>query len=680
MSTETMTHGDGHCAHEAHSGETPTRDGNGAFALPAADEITSVREILHGAGLWQETTRIAYLGLVDPPRGARAEADADVDRRFRVFLHDTAGARPHDVTVSVTRGEVLRDVELDTAVTGELPVLEEEFEAVEQILNADERWLKALADRNLDAAKVRVAPLSAGVFEYPEEKGRRILRGLAFVQEFPEDLPWAHPVDGLVAYVDVVSRSVDKILDFGPVPVPAEHGNYTDPELTGPTRTSQKPIEITQPEGPSFTVTGGNHVEWERWSLDVGFDVREGLVLHNISFDDTSAGGASAANPGERAATRRRRILDRASIAEMVVPYGDPSPVRSWQNYFDTGEYLVGQFANELELGCDCLGEITYLSPTVSDAFGNPRTIRNAVCMHEEDWSILAKHSDLWSGVNYVRRNRRLVISFFTTVGNYDYGFYWYLYLDGTIEFEAKATGVVFTSALPDKEYPYASELAPGLGAPFHQHLFSARLDFALDGGPNRVEEEDVVRVAMGPGNERGNAFTRRRTVIARESEAARSADMAAGRTWIVSNPESRNRLGEPVGYKLHPHGQPTLLADPGSSVAARAAFATKDLWVTAYDEAERYPTGDFVNQHPGGAGLPAYQAKDRELDGTELVVWHTFGLTHFPRPEDWPIMPVDHVGFRLRPEGFFDRSPVLDVPASPAHSGTASEGGHCHS
>ncbi|MGV4403396.1 primary-amine oxidase, partial [Pandoraea pneumonica] len=77
---------------------------------------------------------------------------------------------------------------------------------------------------------------------------------------------------------------------------------------------------------------------------------------------------------------------------------------------------------------------------------GNPREIRNGICMHEEDYSILAKHSDLWTGINYTRRNRRMVVSFFTTIGNYDYGFYWYLYLDGTIEFEAKATGIVFTS------------------------------------------------------------------------------------------------------------------------------------------------------------------------------------------------------------------------------------------
>jgi primary-amine oxidase len=196
----------------------------------------------------------------------------------------------------------------------------------------------------------------------------------------------------------------------------------------------------------------------------------------------------------------------------------------------------------------------------------------------------------------------------------------------------------------------------------------------AIDGFANRVEEEDVVRQAMGAGNERGNAFSRKRTVLARESDGVREADARNGRTWIISNPGSRNRLGDPVGYKLHAQGQPTLLADPESSIARRAAFATKDLWVTRFAEDERYPAGDFVNQHPGGAGLPAYVAQDRDIDGQDIVLWHTFGLTHFPRTEDWPIMPVDTVGFKLRPEGFFDRSPVLDVPAS-----AKAAGGHCH-
>lgn len=164
--------------------------------------------------------------------------------------------------------------------------------------------------------------------------------------------------------------------------------------------------------------------------------------------------------------------------------------------------------------------------------------------------------------------------------------------------------------------------------------------------------------------------------MLATEQQAQRDSAQEKGRTWVITNPESRNRLGAPVGYKLHPQGLPTLLAAEGSSIHQRATFADKALWVSQYHEDEKYPTGDFANQHPGGAGLPAWTAADRSVDGQEIVVWHSFGLTHFPRVEDWPIMPVDTVGFKLRPEGFFDRSPVLDVPApTPGHACCSTNG-----
>ncbi|WP_030621481.1 primary-amine oxidase [Streptomyces fulvoviolaceus] len=618
------------------------------------DEITASRSILADAGLLTDSTRFVYLGLEEPAKHAPSAG-----RRVRVLLHDMAGAPARDLVVSLTRRAIDSDHTLSPVTDGQLPVLDEEFGLVEEILATDARWLAALKSRDLDVAHVRVAPLSAGVYadEYPEETGRRILRGLAFVQEHDKDHAWAHPVDGLVAYVDVLNRTVDRVVDLGPVPVPTESGNFDDPAVTGPLRTTQKPIEITQPEGPSFTLDG-NLLHWEKWSLRIGFDAREGLVLHQLAFAE-------------------RSLIHRASIAEMVVPYADPSPVRSWQNYFDTGEYLIGRYANALQLGCDCLGDITYLDAVIADESGAPRTLTNAICLHEEDYGILWKHTDLWAGSTETRRQRRMVISFFTTVGNYDYGFYWYLYLDGTIEFEAKATGVVFTSAYPGGDYPYATEIAPGLGAPFHQHLFCARLDMAVDGTDNRVEEVEAASVPMGPDNPRGNAFRLRRTPLTSEGGAQRMADASVDRVWHISNPASLNRLGRPVAYALHPEGKPALLADPGSSVAARAAFATRHLWVTRYDPAERYPAGDFVNQHPGGAGLPAYTAADRDLDGDgngqDIVVWHTFGLTHAPRPEDWPIMPVDYTGFALKPVGFFDRNPTLDVPAT-----AAGQDNHC--
>lgn len=160
--------------------------------------------------------------------------------------------------------------------------------------------------------------------------------------------------------------------------------------------------------------------------------------------------------------------------------------MRFWQNYFDCGEYMFARYADSLQLDCDCLGDIHYLDAVVADDLGNPRTISNAICLHEEDHGVLWKHTDIFTGAREVRRQRRLVISFFTPIGNYDYGFYWYLYLDGTIELECKATGIVFTSGTPGE---YATEVAPGLGAPFHQHLFSARLDMTVNGTANAVEE-----------------------------------------------------------------------------------------------------------------------------------------------------------------------------------------------
>jgi len=628
---------------------TPTHP----LAMTRSAEVDRVRETLVAAGLLTDTVRFAFFAPEEPPKAAvlAHTEGAPVDRRFRAVLLDLATGRSWDTVVSATSGEVVSSRELDPPRDGQPPIIDAEFELIEDILNADAGWLAALAKRDIEPASVRAVPLSAGVYDHPEEVGHRIVRSFGFRQDHDKDHPWAHPIDGLVAYVDLTDRRVTRIIDVDTPPVPATSGNFDDPQVQGPALDSLKPIEITQPEGRSFTVEDGR-VRWGKWDLRIGFNEREGLTLHQIAFDG-------------------RPVCYRASIAEMVVPYADPAPTRFWQNYFDCGEYMFARYADSLQLGCDCLGDIHYVDAVIADDLGTPKTITNAICMHEEDTGVLWKHSDLFTGSREVRRQRRLVISFFTPIGNYDYGFYWYLYLDGTIQLEVKATGIVFTAAYPEGGNDHATEVAPGLGAPYHQHLFSARLDMTVDGVRNAVEEADAERVPMGEGNPYGNAFRRRRTRLTRESQAQRRADGSVVRTWHIVNPEKQNALGQDVGYALLPEGRATLLADEASSIHARATFATNHLWVTRYDPAQRYPAGDFVNQNPGGAGLPAWVQADRELDGEDIVVWHTFGTTHFPRPEDWPVMPVDHTGFTLKPVGFFDRNPALDVP--PTRSG------HCH-
>jgi primary-amine oxidase len=610
-----------------------------------ADEIRLATTLLAEHGLVGEHTRFAYLGLEEPPKDAvLAFKDGDpVDRRVRAILLDTATGGAADVVVSLTRGAVDSVVEVDTARDGQPPIMLEDLVAVDEIVKADPGWRAAMERRgvtNLDL--VRPCPLSAGSFGIQGEEGRRMLRVLSFVQHHEKDHPWAHPVDGLVAYVDLIERRVLHLIDAEVLPIPEEEGNFDDPAQVGPARTTLRPIQISQPDGPSFSVDG-DVVTWEGWRLRVGFDAREGLTLHQVSLQD-------------------RPVCYRASVAEMMVPYADPGPARFWQNYFDAGEYLLGQQVVSLMLGCDCLGEIRYLDAVLPTGDGEPREVANAICMHEEDVGVAWKHNDLFTGSSETRRMRRLVISTFVAIGNYDYGFFWYLYLDGRIELEIKATGVVFTSAWVDGSR-WATQVAPGLGAPYHQHLFSARLDMTVDGVDNAVDEVELERVPVGEGNQYGNAFTRKVTRLARESEAARVADPAVGRSWQVVNPTRTNRLGQPVAYALDPQPAPLLAADAGAAIAGRATFATRHLWVTRYDPAERYAAGDLPNQHPGGAGLPTYVAADRDLDSQDIVLWHTFGMLHFPRPEDWPVMPVATCGFTLRPVGFFDRNPVLDLP-----------------
>jgi primary-amine oxidase len=303
----------------------------------------------------------------------------------------------------------------------------------------------------------------------------------------------------------------------------------------------------------------------------------------------------------------------------------------------------------------------------VADPAGRPVTFPNAVCVHEEDANVLWRHFDASRGKTEVRRSRRLVISCWATVGNYDYGFFWYLYQDGAIEAEVKMTGIVTTGALSPstaEPYLYGQRLSSdGLYAPIHQHFFSFRLDLDIDGTANVLEEVEGQAVPTGSENPTGALFVSRATPLRRESEAQRLANPATGRCWVVRNPTVRNHLGEPVGYRLVPKGGLLPFATPEASVGKRAGFMFKHLWATPYRSAERYAAGDYPNLHPGGAGLPAWTAADRSLENEDLVLWYTVGSHHPVRPEDWPIMPVQCVGFRLEPSGFFDRNPALDVP-----------------
>jgi primary-amine oxidase len=548
----------------------------------------------------------------------------------------------------------------------------EEFFATEELTRSDPRWQEAMRKRGVtDFSLAMIDPWASG-YDIEDPQGRRLIRPLTFVRSREDDNGYARPVEGLLVLVDLDLMEVIDVKDHGVVPLPEKAGNYV-PELMfdddnrpahQAIRDDVRPIEITQPEGPSFTVDG-HSVSWQKWRVRVGYSPREGLVLHQLGYQDRG---------------RLRPVIYRASLSEMYIPYGDPAPTHRIKNVFDEGEYGVGLLLNPLQLGCDCLGEIFYFDAVANDQEGEPVTIPNAICMHEEDFGVGWKHTDFRTEKMEVRRSRRLVISCFATVGNYEYGFFWYLYTDGTIQYEVKLTGVISTGAIEVGTQPrHGTVVAPGLYGPHHQHFFNVRLDMQVDGERNSVYEVDAAALPPGPDNPYGNAWETKKTLLARESEARRLIDPLVARTWYITNPNETNELGQNPGFKLMPGENVLPLQQEGSQAFSRAQFAYKHLWVTPYAPDEMYAAGDYPNQHGAPGGLLEYQKADRPLENTDVVVWYSFGAHHVVRPEDWPVMPTSYAGFMLKPVGFFDGNPALDMPRSePAcHTGNGSGNGH---
>jgi primary-amine oxidase len=621
----------------------------------SSDEIRAAAAILRDAALVHGKTRFVTIGLEEPAREALLDwQPGDVlDRQALAILLDNESGKTYEVVVSLEERSVVRREH----VPGAQPAITvDEFFECEETLKRDPAFQAALRKRGVtDFDLLMVDPWSAGNYGDERETRQRLARTLTWVRTEPGENGYAHPILGLLAWVDLDTMTMVELEDTGVVPLPEEPGHYASRYFEGRFRTPPKPLEIVQPEGPSFTVDG-HHVEWMGWSFRIGFNAREGLVLYQIGYRDPAQGH------------RLRSIIHRLSVSEMVVPYGDPDINYARRNAFDVGEYGIGMFANSLKLGCDCLGTIRYFDAHLTTGRGEALVIENAVCMHEEDAGILWKHSDWRTNDMDVRRSRRLVVSFIATVGNYEYGYYWSFYLDGTIQLEIKMTGILNTGALaPGETRKWGTEVAPRLYAPIHQHIFNIRMDMALDGAANSAYEVNTRAEPMGPGNPFGNAYFAEETLLRTEQEAARDLCLESARYWKIVNPNVRNGLGQPVAYKLMPGDNTVPFLDPQSSVRRRAGFMNHHFWVTRSSPRERYAAGDYPNQSDPARphGLPAYVKQNRSIENTSLTAWYSIIAHHIVRPEDWPVMPVQTVGFHLKPVGFFDRNPTLDLPPS---------------
>lgn len=413
---------------------------------------------------------------------------------------------------------------------------------------------------------------------------------------------------------------------------------YVPELLNQPLRSDLKPLNVVQPEGASFTVRADGLVEWQKWRFRLGFTPREGAILHDVCYQN-------------------RSIVYRLSYSELTVPYADPRPPYHRKNAFDLGDNGIGHAANNLQLGCDCLGAIHYADSCFAAPDGTPSEAKSVMCVHEQDNGILWKHTNFRTGRAVVVRSRELVVQFIATLENYEYIFAYKLDLAGGITVETRATGIMSVVAIDDdKTSKYGNVVAPGVLAQNHQHLFALRIDPAMDSyglGDTQITVEESARRAMNPNdNPFGNFYEVEQTVV--DHAMHLDAEPRLNRTLKLENTVKHNTIsGRNVGYKLVLPASQLLLADDNSSAAKRAPYARHHFWVTGHRDGELWAAGEFTNQsctETGGVQAMVdrgdWFTDKGELDRSDgegrrssPVVWAVFGLTHNPRIEDWPVM-----------------------------------------
>ena len=187
------------------------------------------------------------------------------------------------------------------------------------------------------------------------------------------------------------------------------------------------------------------------------------------------------------------------------------------------------------------------------------------------------------------------------------------------------------------------------------------------------VDDESVY-------NPFGIGYTTRQTIV--EEECGLDLDHTVNRTFKIVNEEVINPITQsPVGYKLAPHYSQLLLAHPSSYHAKRSEFGAHTIWVTRHHDDELFASGNHTMQSLGGEGIASWIKKRQEhqqlqpsngdvpnpskVRNEDIVIWHTFGSTHNPRVEDWPVMPVEKMAVGFKPVNFFTGNPSMDVAPS---------------
>lgn len=535
-------------------------------------------------------------------------------------------------------------------------VLLDDFMMVQEVIQKSPEYKAALAKRGItDVTKVVGTPLTVGYFggEDGLNKELSLLKIVSYL-DVGDGNYWAHPIENLVAVVDLDKKKIVKIEEGSLVPVPMTPRPYDGRDKKAETR---KPLNIVEPEGKNYSITG-QYIHWGNWCFHVGLDSRVGLQVGTVTFKDKGV---------------KRKVMYQGNLGGMVVPYGDPDMGWYFKSYLDSGEYGMGTLTSSIERGKDVPENAVLLDAVIADYEGKPMTIPNAIAVFERYAGPEFKHQEMGQS-NVSAERRELVVRWISTVGNYDYMFDWVFSDNGTIGINAGATGIeavkgVKASTMHDatakEDTRYGTLIDHNIVGTTHQHIYNFRLDLDVDGENNTLTHMNPI-INVNKKGVRKSTMEIEKHVVSNEQEAAEKFNPSTIR--LISNYSKENKVGNPVSYQLIPFAGGTHPIAKGANFSPdewlfkRLNFMDKQIWVTKYNPTELYPEGAYPNRSDKDTGLGQFVQNNDNINNKDLVVWLTTGTTHVARAEEWPIMPTEWVNVLLKPWNFFDETPTLNL------------------
>jgi len=649
----------------------------GMFAIPTQllahpldplsnEELSSIAQVIRGEGKAGTNDLFTMIALHEPPKDEVLAWKPGAGSRREGFA--VVFAPEANTTFEALVDLNSRSVISWKPVPGSQPMWTETEDAqVVELVSENADWQSAMMRRGItNFSEVAIATWMPGHYPIPERNNRRYFR-TTFHHRGSGANTYGPPIEGVEAIVDLTDQKVVQVIDTGRHPIAQDSTDFFDAGVRGETRPALKPLATVQAEGPSFKIDG-NEIQWDRWRFRYAFHPREGLILYQVRYED---------------AGRERSILYRASISEMLVPYGDPARTWFWRNAVDEGEYGLGHSAAPILRGGNTVSYATLLDAPMADERGVSGPEPDLIDIYEREGDTLWTHFDFSSQAIEARRGRELVIGFIATVANYDYSFHWIFRQDASIEFVAELTGVILTKGVnarkceacsqrggkasviePQGEDRFGTLVAPHTLGVNHQHFINMRLDFDVDGVANSVKEINVRSAGASQANPFRNGMVAVQTVFGREREAARDVDFASHRSWAVFNPNVNTALGHYPAYVLEPGANALPFLPPEGVVRKSVGFVDHHFFATRFRRSEMYAAGPYPVFAAKPENVVTWTRNNESIVNEDVVVWYTFGLSHVPRPEDFPVMPTVRAGFRILPKGFFNRNPALDVAA----------------